>query len=292
MELNERTDILLKTIIYCLKASNNKKAVQYLDKYLNLCEKHGDSKSLEKVLEALKPYLEGKKQLKTTKEMFISFHLVITKMYYLIDDYDKAFEIINLVSDVISQLEDNRVTAFFKNASSAVYAKIGRTTKSIELCNEALKLLEDDKTERALAMKTSIHNNLGSYNFRLANYKSSLSFYMKVLKSRTQKQDDDQALVLYNIGRCFLELNDPDRALSYYNDAFGIYSELRNIKGKAKILNSQGLCYFNFGEFEESSKYHHRALESFLTGKSCFSWGIKSKGSLSHLKLAFLVLHQ
>lgn len=134
--------------------------------------------------------------------------------------------------------------------------------KSIHTAQQSLKMAEEKKFSLYQAISL---NNIGNGYYNLADYKTSLKYYLKALKIQESIHNKKGILSSSGaIGNVFLGLDKPDEALGYFNRALQIAQELGNKNGIASCLISIGTIYSDKKDFKRSLDYNFQSLKLFL----------------------------
>lgn len=144
--------------------------------------------------------------------------------------------------------------------------------------DKALKLLSKFSAD---SDKIKLYNTLGSIHLARGNYINSLEYHLKAKKivetclltySHNQKCLEAQVETLTDLGTVYLQQNNFDQALSYFNEAmlFLDKNKLENRDAvanfKMKLLNNTAAIFTIKGEFNKALEYYTAAKE-LISGK-------------------------
>jgi tetratricopeptide (TPR) repeat protein len=89
----------------------------------------------------------------------------------------------------------------------------------------------------------------------------SLDFYDSALAVWKEIDDKEgQVNALSNMGDVYLEWGFPDRAAHYYRESLALYAEMPNRPGKAATLNGLGMAYLSLRDKKKALGYLNNAL--------------------------------
>jgi eukaryotic-like serine/threonine-protein kinase len=130
---------------------------------------------------------------------------------------------------------------------SAVHAKIlNDNAKAIESYENLVKAFPEDFDHHfALA---GLYENAGSFDKARAEYNKVLS------------ADPKHFEALFGLGRVEIQLNNPQGALDYLNNAQSVAIRLENDEAKGKILHAIGVAYMRMNKYDDALRYYQDAL--------------------------------
>lgn len=106
-----------------------------------------------------------------------------------------------------------------------------------------------------------LQNSLGmAYSFA-ANYSEALKCHFESLAAM-EKLDNKQwvSISLFNIGLVYYKIEDPVKALEYYNRAYKLKQALNYTEAMDLLLTNMGLCYTQTGDYAAARKYVEMGL--------------------------------
>ena len=154
------------------------------------------------------------------------------------------------VTDAIAKALASLSTRKFSDAVS-VLTKVQKELGS--------KLTEDDK--RALAVTLAdAHFAWGVETQKQAKWQEALSHYQAAFALDKPYRDPDAAADLHNIGVVYSFLNEPSKALEFYNQALPLRRSTKDWAGEARTLNNIGKLHDDLGELDLALASYNQAL--------------------------------
>jgi CHAT domain-containing protein len=154
------------------------------------------------------------------------------------------------VTDAIAKALASLSTRKFSDAVS-VLTKVQKDLGS--------KLTEDDK--RALAVTLAdAHFAWGVETQKQAKWQEALSHYQAAFALDKPYRDPDAAADLHNIGVVYSFLNEPSKALEFYNQALPLRRSTKDWAGEARTLNNIGKLHDDLGELDLALASYNQAL--------------------------------
>ena len=104
--------------------------------------------------------------------------------------------------------------------------------------------------------------NIGAFYKDINQYDKALSYYEQSLK--ISRELDNSAMIatnLNNIGNVYASLGKSDTALSYYQQTLDMEKRLNRPHKTAITLNNIGMEYFRLGQYEQALNYLREALK-------------------------------
>ncbi len=228
---------LLNEVAGMLRGRDNEKAMQYTLEAIKIAEK-----------------VDYKKGIADANK-------TLGIIYFMIGDFDKAYEASNKSKSTYESIND-------KNGVAACCVNLGIFNGRQGKITEAKKSYED-----ALAIYQEIGDNEGSAKIYLnlgnlykvqGNYKRALDNYYKALEIFEKVDNKSRvAQIFQNIGIVLSEQKDYDKALENYNKALSIFAELGNIRGIAEVNNNIGNNYADSKEYNLAIDYYLKGLKLF-----------------------------
>jgi len=154
--------------------------------------------------------------------------------------------------------KDNYLQADGLNLLADYWYDRGQADSCLSASKKALALLDTS----ASRTKAKAYSNHGRALMLMARYDESVEWHLKSLAIAEKMNITRNILgALNNLGVVFMELNDPDKALSYYKKALN-YCEGEKYEGvKGKILDNIALILKTKGDLTESLHAFEEALE-------------------------------
>lgn len=267
-----------------LGMGDQKKAVKYGNKAINIFRRIGNKEDLYGVLytlgkiykttdyeQAIAYYQEALNisQLLEKRDRYSSDFYEIGDTYQFAEKSDSALKYLNYAMEW-AQKTETKHTAKISVSFGDVYIANGEIDIAFEHYNTAL----ESNPNHWLAINRKAFLYMGK-----SEYKMALKYFDQNLKlSRQSRDSDDESFVLSEIAYIFSIIGDLDSSLFYYQSAV-------NIK---KVLNDQrGLAwdYYFIGEIYMNQKNTEKAIEyfRFCIATETLSASVLFKGIAYHL---------
>ena len=204
--------------------------------------------------------------MKLTKIAFLFFFVITSAYTYAQQANDSLSYFINLVERPKRPIDLSNAYRFIDNAKnsaiknkdtvSTIYClynlasityKVGFYNESENTAIEGLKLLDKVKpTAYNLNLRKSLNNHLGLLYTESDNAVVASSLYNKALKFAQSNKD---SIVLYNnISNIYKDKQDYDRAKTYLQDAYALFSTKTDTLTKALVLDNLGYVSFKLND--------------------------------------------
>jgi len=178
--------------------------------------------------------------------------------YYFQGKYAETMDYWEQSLKIFEELNDDVGIANLLGNIAAVYANRGDDARSLEYLLRALKLAE--KKNDTLRIVT-VNNNIASIYFNKpgSSDKAKALNYLMTALSLNEATGNKQALgiVSENIGEIYLEMNQLDKAQSYFERSIQALDSGAN---SAVAYNGIGKIYIKKGDYNQALNYHNKAL--------------------------------
>ena len=140
-----------------------------------------------------------------------------------------------------------------------------RAAGDFDQCVEhSLKLLSHYVNTGDLSATALMENNLGYYLTELGRYPEALEYYEKAaLHAESAGMPSGEVAVRQaNMGVCYQNMNEPDEAKDYLNDALSGLKGEEYSADRSRIENIQALIYFNENDLYNAGSFCRGAISS------------------------------
>ncbi len=218
------------------------KALEYLEKDLNIALQKGDS-----------------------SDIAITY-CDLGNVYRMLGDYDKAEEYLekSISLYIDNHKEDDEGLSDSYNIISLVCTSRGDFNKSLEYLEKALEIALKwyDDSQPLVA---NIYNNMGLNYHYLQEYGKALEYYDKSVRTniRTKGERNPSVAIDYNnIAGVYHQQGDYDTALQYYDKGLDIQLEQYGEKhiDNARSYHNIGNVYIYKGDFEKARDLNQKSL--------------------------------
>ncbi len=252
-----------------------------------------------KALESYKDVLTKAHNL-GARSLEISMLNQIGYMYQLTGDLKQAIDSYTKALNLSQQTNNKRgeASAYLNNA--AVYQDLGDMQKALDFIEKSLVLYKETKDQRgeaeALNNTGTMYESLGDYEMAIDYYNKALPLFIKlgytqgeariynnfgVVYEALEKFDKaiesyEKAIPLYqkiqdrpglsttlsNLGAVYsLNLNQQEKALTYYQQALTLARETKSLDDEALALRRIGIAYLKLGELDKAFENLTQALK-------------------------------
>ncbi|NCI48271.1 tetratricopeptide repeat protein [Sediminibacterium soli] len=143
-----------------------------------------------------------------------------------------------------------------------VYQRNGNYQKALQLYLDFLKYCEEKKE---ISVRARVLNFISDLYIRLEDYSQAISYAQKNTPIIIESQIGGSWLMgnLYNIGICFIHLNQPDSALAYFQQGFAWISQHKPDRGGPdRILIGLGMANAGLGNHTIAMAYFEEAIRN------------------------------
>ncbi|HQO09958.1 MAG TPA: diguanylate cyclase [Clostridiales bacterium] len=126
----------------------------------------------------------------------------------------------------------------------------------------ALETLDHLQHLKGSQKKAEVYIRLGDLYKQVNEYDRAMSYYQTALElSKSAKNDKKRAEFLNSIGEVSFRLTNYDQALEYYLKSLKIREEIHDKKGIADSLNTVGNIYFQLKNYSQALDYYQHSLK-------------------------------
>jgi diguanylate cyclase (GGDEF)-like protein len=126
----------------------------------------------------------------------------------------------------------------------------------------ALETLDHLQHLKGNQKKAEVYIRLGDLYKQVNEYDRAMSYYQTALElSKSAKNDKKRAEFLNSIGEVSFRLTNYDQALEYYLKSLKIREEIHDKKGIADSLNTVGNIYFQLKNYSQALDYYQHSLK-------------------------------
>ncbi|NOU45616.1 MAG: tetratricopeptide repeat protein [Bacteroidales bacterium] len=203
----------------------------------------------------------------------------LSVIFFELGDFDKSakFDFENL--KYYEHINDQKQIGVTLGNIGIDFISQNNYQKGLEFLKKSLDIALKNGDSNGIAFQ---YNNIASVYFEQYNdYKIALSYFREALKindNHTEKQQ--QGIYLMNIGVCLAKLNQTDSILAYYQNATGIF---RNLKQNDLYAECQSLLsdyYLKKGETAKSIAYADTAFQ--ISKKYNYKENLRKSAGLLH----------
>ena len=217
-----------------------------LDNVLALAQNSYEREEYLKEIE----FLEQALKLTTNKKDTASIYEKLGTSFYLLERTKEAKENYFLASEILSGLpEDENKEAIWavNNHLGAVFYDEGEYEKALIYRLKAFEYIEYFQSKDAFMLLTAIGVNYDE----LEAYDKAIDFYHKALEVSVDS-DDEKAVDLQLLGRCYDKKGEDRKAFRYYHELFSIDPDY---DGGWYLTYRFAQLSYRFRNYEDSKKY-------------------------------------
>lgn len=144
------------------------------------------------------------------------------------------------------------------NNIGIAYRSLNSFSKSYGYYNKAITLAIKTKSN----LLSTVYNSLGSYHWYHESLDSAYYYYQKTLNIEpvTIALKERHCAALNNIGNVYRGLNQPDKALNYYNLSLQESQKCEFINLEAITLKNVGITYAQKGDINKATDYLQKSI--------------------------------
>ena len=184
-------------------------------------------------------------------------------------DYPKALSYYNRASTIWRKLREVSQQVSTLSAIATTYYNLDETQKEIATLNQALALVQTEKTKKLSQAKyleiskleTGILQNIAPSYFTLGETQKAFNALNQALL--IQKATNDfaaQASTLQVIGSFYGRSGNSQKALEYLSQATELYQKTGDLSGESQALNLIGIFYFQAGKTQKALETQNQVL--------------------------------
>ncbi|WP_423127039.1 tetratricopeptide repeat protein [Gaoshiqia sp. Z1-71] len=187
-------------------------------------------------------------------------------VHYYKGEYDLAIENQLAALNCLENVSDRHELAHVYSNMGMVYSRLGYYEVSIENYRKAAVINREIDDPYSLAVN---HNGMGVGYYNLGQLDSSKVNYGRSLTIFRQMDDKRRvAIALNNIANIYVDEGDSlQQALSYYEEAYAVFDELKDVRNKTFVLEGMGCVYRAMGNRNKALQVFREGLDMAITHK-------------------------
>lgn len=222
----------------------------------------GDAASLRLALEKYQAYLVLARELGEVVAQ-ASTHQMISIVYRLLGDSNKALEHLNLSLPLIRTTPNRMVEAGILNSIGNLYAFQGDAPKSVEYYVEAITLLHQ---QGAKLQESSLLHNLGGVYLQIGEIEKAFESLEQALAIRRASGDvRGEANTVNALAQAYGASSDYAKTEAYLQQALPLARKVNDRRLEAAILNNLSVVYKEAGQYQQALQSCQQALDIYAT---------------------------
>ncbi|KAA2215639.1 tetratricopeptide repeat protein [Chryseobacterium sediminis] len=212
----------------------------------------------------------GKKLLQKENNLdkSIKIYLILSTAGIAKRNFDESLQYILKARELLQKTNDPKIHTSFLIAAAMQYQQMELFSKSLETLDEAdeylAKLPEDSylknfETARSFALRGMIYKSQSNPEIALQEFLIAIRNFEKIQEK--EKTYFNQSIIYYNIGHCYLDLNQPDNAGTSFMKSMNL----------AELIKAKSLEAFALKGLAEMNKQKHqnqKALELLIKAEN------------------------
>jgi tetratricopeptide (TPR) repeat protein len=230
---------------------------------------------------AINYYLLKIKQKPWKTKEDIKEYLEIFYHWFQLEQYDSAFDILNLCNDFLSlrgyytdqvELWGQLVEAWEKKRKienwnyrvaltslGNAYYLLGQYQQAIKFLQQSLDIAREIGNQNEQAAPLC---NLANVYYSLGRYQQAIEFLQQSLDIAREIGDrHGEAICLGNLGNTYGLIGQYQQAIEFHHQSLDIAREIGNRQQEAGPLAGLGLAYQSLGQYQQAIKFHHQSLD-------------------------------
>lgn len=205
----------------------------------------------------------GKKLLQKEKDLHksVKIYLILSTAGIAKRNFDESLQYILKARELVQKTNDPKIQTSFLIAAAVQYQQMELYSKSLETLDEAdeylVKLPEDSylrhfETARSFGLRGMIYKSQSNPEIALQEFLIAIRNFEKIQEK--EKTYFNQSIIYYNIGQCYLNLNQPD-------NAGAAFVKSMNLAGVIKAKSLEAFALKGLAEMSKLKHQNQKALE-------------------------------
>ncbi|WP_343680265.1 tetratricopeptide repeat protein [Chryseobacterium arthrosphaerae] len=208
----------------------------------------------------------GKKLLQKEQDVHksIKIYLILSTAGIAKRNFDESLRYILKARELVQKTNDPKVHTSFLIAAAMQYQQMELFSKSLETLDEAdeylVKLPENSylryfETARSFALRGMIYKSQSNPEIALQEFSIAIRNLGKIKEK--EKTYFNQSIIYYNIGHCYLTLNQPEKAETAFMKSM-------NLAGQIKAKSLEAFALKGLAEMNKQKHQNQAALEQLI----------------------------
>lgn len=205
----------------------------------------------------------GEKLLQKEKDLHksVKIYLILSTAEIAKRNFDESLQYILKARELVQKTNDPKIQTSFLIAAAVQYQQMELYSKSLETLDEAdeylVKLPEDSylrhfETARSFGLRGMIYKSQSNPEIALQEFLIAIRNFEKIQEK--EKTYFNQSIIYYNIGQCYLNLNQPDNA--------GVaFEKSVDLAGVIKAKSLEAFALKGLAEMNKQKHQNQKALE-------------------------------
>lgn len=158
------------------------------------------------------------------------------------------------------RIKNDTRSMFFSNSIGNVYDNAGVYDSALVYYYESLDLAKQLNREKDIAIALA---NIGNVNFDLSLTQSAINFYKQAIEIKERINSSGLETTYYNIGLCYAEEKDHQKALEYFQKLITLCSNGNCADNSLdRGMLGVGISYYNNKDYENCEQYMLQVVDS------------------------------
>ncbi|KYH03851.1 hypothetical protein A1704_20940 [Chryseobacterium cucumeris] len=213
----------------------------------------------------------GKKLLRKERDLnkSIKIYLILSTAGIAKRNFDESLQYILKAREMVQKTNDPKIQTSFLIAAAVQYQQMELFSKSLETLDEAdeylVKLPEDSylknfETARSFALRGMIYKSQSNPEIALQEFLIAIRNFERI-KEKKEKTYFNQSIIYYNIGHCYLNLNQPDNAGTAFMKSM-------NLAGMIKAKSLEAFALKGLAEMNKQKHQNQEALKLLIKAEN------------------------
>lgn len=187
-------------------------------------------------------------------------------------EYDRGLELITESIELFTSISDSYHIGSANQIKYLIYLYKGERQKAEPYLFESCRIATD--ISQPILLRECYYYLSDLYK-RKNDYYQSITYSQKALQIAEQQKDNFYIVRFYNeLGEMYLEIEEPDRALSYFNRSHSYYLSIDNAVLANQILVKIAETYIKKGDYKEGEEILLQALAFFMNSDYHYDKGL------------------
>lgn len=209
------------------------------------------------IKEGLKSKLEQLQNVSNSEKVDILNQLAVA---YLAQSPVTALEYFKEALQLAREIDNRQGESLALRGIGTVHFQLGDYVEAFPNYQESLKLEKEMNNVSGIA---GLLNNIAMLHGQTGATEKALETNLEAMKllEGVENRDNVRRVILINTGNCYLQLEDYDKSLEFYEKSLSICQKMADQEGIAYSFCDSAFVYQKQKKYAEAEKYYQKALD-------------------------------